>query len=128
MKVSLDTHAFLWAIAGDDRLSETAGKTFLNPDNSLFFSAASFWEICIKISLERLSPNSGWLKTIEEEMRVNATQWLPIEMQHCVEFTKLPFHHRDHFDRMLIAQAKIEDLKLLSREVRLSAYDITRIW
>jgi len=128
MKVLLDTHAFLWAITGDDRLSKTAGKTFLNPDNRLFFSAASFWEICIKISLGKLSLKSAWLKTIEEEMKVNAIQWLPVEMPHCVELTKLPFHHRDPFDRMLIVQAKVEDLHLLSRDVRLSAYEIKRIW
>ena len=103
MKVLLDTHAFLWSITGDDRISETARKTFLNPGNSLFFSAAGFWEICIKKSLGKLSLKRGWFKTIQEEMRINTIQWLPVEMQHCVELTKLPFHHRDHFDRMLIA-------------------------
>ena len=128
MKVLLDTHAFLWAITGDDRLSKTAGKTFLNPDNSLFFSAASFWEICIKISLGKLSLKRGWFETIQAEMRINAIQWLPVEMPHCVELTKLPFHNRDPFDRMLIVQAKVEDLHLLSRDVRLSAYEIKRIW
>jgi PIN domain nuclease of toxin-antitoxin system len=128
MKVLLDTHAFLWSITGDDRLSKTAEKTFLNPDNNLYFSAASFWEICIKLSLGKLSLKRGWFKTIQEEMRINAVQWLPVEMQHCVELTKLPFHHRDPFDRMLIAQAMAEDLQLLSRDGRLSAYEIELIW
>jgi len=128
MKVLLDTHAFLWSITGDDRLSKTAEKTFLNPDNNLYFSAASFWEICIKLSLGKLSLKRGWFKTIQEEMRINAVQWLPVEMQHCVELTNLPFHHRDPFDRMLIAQAMVEDLQLLSRDGRLSAYQIKRIW
>jgi PIN domain nuclease of toxin-antitoxin system len=128
MKVLLDTHAFLWSITGDDRLSKTAEKTFLNPDNNLYFSAASFWEICIKMSLGKLSLKRGWFKTIQEEMRINAVQWLPVEMQHCVELTKLPFHHRDPFDRMLIAQALAEDLQLLSRDGRLSAYEIELIW
>jgi len=62
MKVLLDTHAFLWAITGDKNLSETARKTFLDPPNRLFFSAVSMWEICIKISLGKLSLKSGWLK------------------------------------------------------------------
>ena len=128
MKVLLDTHAFLWSITGDDRLSETAEKTFLNPENNLYFSAASFWEICIKMSLGKLSLKRGWFKTIQEEMRINAVQWLPVEMQHCFELTKLPFHHRDPFDRMLIAQAMVEDLQLLSRDGRLSVYEIKRIW
>ena len=128
MKVLLDTHAFLWSITGDDRLSKTAEEIFLDPDNNLFFSAASFWEICIKMSLGKLSLKRGWFKTIQEEMRINAVQWLPVEMQHCVELTKLPFHHRDPFDRMLIAQAMAEDLQLLSRDSRLSAYEINRVW
>ncbi len=128
MKVLLDTHAFLWSITGDDRLSKTAEEIFLDPDNNLFFSAASFWEICIKMSLGKLSLKRGWFKTIQEEMRINAVQWLPVEMQHCVELTKLPFHHRDPFDRMLIAQAMAEDLQLLSRDGRLSAYEIELIW
>jgi PIN domain nuclease of toxin-antitoxin system len=80
------------------------------------------------MSLGKLYLKSGWLKTIQEEMRTNAIQWLPVEMPHCVELTKLPFHHRDPFDRMLIAQAMIEDLQLLSRDDRLSAYEIERIW
>ena len=128
MNVLLDTHAFLWSITGDDRLSKTAEKTFLDPDNNLYFSAASFWEICLKLSLGKLSLKREWFKTIQEEMRINAVQWLPVEMEHCLELTKLPFHHRDPFDRMLIAQAMIEDMRLLSRDHRLSAYEIERIW
>ena len=127
MRVLLDTHAFLWSITGDDRLSKTAEKIFLDPKNNLFFSAASFWEICIKMSLGKLSLKSGWFKTIKEEIRINAVQWLPVEMPHCLELTKLPFHHRDPFDRMLIAQAMVENLHLLSRDPRLSAYEIKRI-
>jgi PIN domain nuclease of toxin-antitoxin system len=128
MKILLDTHAFLWLISGDDRLSEIAHKTFLDPGNILFFSAASLWEICIKMSLGKLSLKRGWLKTIQDEMKVNAIQWLSIEMPHCVELTRLPFHHRDPFDRMLVAQAMIDDMQLLSRDSRLSSYEIKRIW
>ena len=128
MKTLLDTHALLWLIAGDERLSETAKKIFLDQENSLFFSAAGLWEICIKKSLGKLSLKSGWLKAIQDEMKVNVIQWLPIEMLHCAELTKLPFHHRDPFDRMLIAQAMVEDMLFLSRDSRLSDYEITRIW
>ena len=128
MKVLLDTHTFLWLVAGDERLSKTARQTFLNLENKLFFSAASLWEICIKISLGKISLKSGWFQTIQDEMELNAILWLPIEMQHCVELTKLPFHHRDPFDRMLIAQAIVEDMQLLSRDSRLSAYAVKRIW
>lgn len=128
MKVLLDTHAFLWLVTGDYRLSEMARQTFLNTENMLFFSAASLWEICIKISLGKISLKRGWLQTIQDEMVVNAIQWLPIEIPHCAELTKLPFHHRDPFDRLLIAQAMVEDMQLLSRDTHLSAYAIKRVW
>ena len=128
MKVLLDTHAFLWLITDDDRLSENARQTFLNTGNSLFFSAASLWEICIKKSLGKISLKDGWFQTIQAEMETNTIQWLPIEMTHCAEVTELPFHHRDPFDRMLIAQAIVEEMKLLSRDSPLSNYAIELIW
>ena len=128
MKVLLDTHAFLWIVTSDDRLSETAQRIFLDPQNSLFFSAASLWEISIKKSLGKISLKRGWLQTIQKEIDANAIEWLPIEMPHCVAVTELPFHHRDPFDRMLVAQAIVEDLQLLSRDIRLSAYAVKRIW
>jgi len=128
MKVLLDTHAFLWLITGDDRLSENARQTFLNTENSLFFSAASLWEICIQKSLGKISLKDGWFQTIQAEMETNTIQWLPIEMTHCAEVTELPFHHRDPFDRMLIAQAIVEEMKLLSRDSPLSNYAIELIW
>ncbi len=127
MKVLLDTHAFLWLISDEDRLSENARQTFLNMENSLFFSAASLWEICIKKSLGKISLKDGWLQTIQKEMEINTIQWLPIEMIHCAEVTELPFYHRDPFDRMLIAQAIVEEMKLLSRDSRLSGYAIELI-
>ena len=128
MNVLLDTHSFLWLITGDNRLSKTARQTFLNSEIRLFFSAVSLWEICIKISLGKISLKNGWFQTIKDEMALNAVQWLPIEMPHCAEVTKLPFHHSDPFDRMLVAQAIVEDLQLLSRDKNLSAYPIQRIW
>lgn len=93
-----------------------------------FFSAAGFWEICIKKSLGKLSLQPGWLKVIRNEMDANAIHWLPIEMAHCMELTRLSFYHRDPFDRMLIAQAVVENMQILSCDSRLSEYEITRIW
>ena len=66
--------------------------------------------------------------TFQKEMEINTIQWLPIEMTHCAEVTELPFHHRDPFDRMLIAQAIVEEMQIMSRDSRLSDYDIERIW
>ncbi len=128
MKVLLDTHALLWLITDDDRLSKNARQIFLSSESKLFFSAASLWEICIKISLGKLSLKNGWFHTIQKEMALNTIQWLPIDMAHCVEVAEMPFHHRDPFDRMLIAQAIVEDMRLLSRDQRLSDYAIERVW
>lgn len=128
MKVLLDTHALLWLIAGDARLSNTARNTFLNPENILYFSIVSLWEICIKKSLEKISLKTGWLETIQEEMKTNTIQWLSVEVPHCAKVIELPFHHRDPFDRMLVAQAMVEDLAILTRDNLLSTYTIQCIW
>lgn len=128
MKTLLDTHALLWLITGDPRLSRKAKEVFLDQENDLFFSAAGFWEICIKKSLGKLSLQSGWLDVIRDEMNANAIHWLAIEMAHCTELANLRFYHRDPFDRMLIAQAMVEEMQILSRDSRLSDYEITRVW
>ena len=128
MKVLLNTLALLWLITGDDRLTENARQIFLNNKNRLFFSAASLWEICIKKSLGKISLKNGWFRAIQEEMQINTIQWLPIDMAHCIEVAELPTHHRDPFDRMLIAQTIVEELQLLSRDRRFSDYAIERIW
>jgi PIN domain nuclease of toxin-antitoxin system len=128
MKILLDTHAFLWLITGNERLSETSRKTFLNTENRLYFSIVSLWEICIKKSLDKISLRNKWLDIIQEEMKANSIQWLPVEISHCVRVIELPFHHRDPFDRMLIAQAITEDLSILSRDHRFPAYNIKCIW
>ena len=128
MKILLDTHALLWLITDNRQLSKTAKEIFLDQKNRLFFSITSLWEICVKMSLGKISLKNGWLKTIQDEMKANAVNWLPVEMEHCTRLTKLPFHHRDPFDRMLIAQAIVEDMLLLSRDTRLSDYEITRVW
>ena len=128
MNVLLDTHSFLWLITGDKKLSQTAQDTFLNLENSVHFSAASMWEICIKISLGKLSLNKGWFRTIKKELKLNNIEWLPIEMVHCHEISKLPFYHRDPFDRMLISQAMVENMAVMSRDEMFAAYEINRIW
>jgi len=82
----------------------------------------------MKKSLGKISLKDGWFQTIQEEMEINTIQWLPIEMRHCAEVAELPFYHRDSFDCMLIAQAIVEEMKLLSRDSRLSDYTIELIW
>ena len=77
MKILLDTHAFLWAITGDERLGPRAKAAFLHPESRLFLSLASLWEICVKLSLGKLLLQKDWQKTVRREMKANIIQWLP---------------------------------------------------
>ena len=127
MKFLLDTQAFLWSMTGGP-ISDQARSAFLNAENELYLSAASYWEICIKVSIGKLTPESNWQKTMEEEMRVNGIKWLPIERAHCHELINLPFHHGDPFDRLLIAQAVYEKMTLLTADGNIKLYDVPIIW
>jgi PIN domain nuclease of toxin-antitoxin system len=128
MNILLDTHTFLWAITDAEQLSPKAKKAFLSAKNQLFFSMTSYWEICIKLSLKKLSLIKGWEKMIDKEMTANAIQWLPIHQGHCLGIQKLPWIHKDPFDRLLIAQAKFEGLCVMTADKLFSRYPIKTLW
>lgn len=122
MKLLIDTHAFLWIISGSDKLSAEATDAFLDADNQLFFSAASYWEIGIKQSLGKLVLVDNWAQIFDQEMVANGIKWLPIEKEHCQRLSALPFIHRDPFDRMLIAQAAEGNMVLLTADANIGQY------
>jgi len=124
----LDTHAFLWAISDSSRLSRAARDCFLDPNNPLFFSAVSAWEISIKSSLGRLRLKRSVREVVTREMRRNSIGWLGVDLNHCQKVSELPFHHRDPFDRLIVSQALCEDLHLLSCDGLLDAYGVHRVW
>jgi PIN domain nuclease of toxin-antitoxin system len=95
----LDTHAFLWFIAGSERLGATARDLIEDSASQPFLSAASLWEMAIKLSLDRLHLGRPFEDLIPEQMRLNGIQLLGIEVEHVTPMTTLPFHHRDPFDR-----------------------------
>lgn len=128
MRLLVDSHALLWLITGDHRLSPTGRASFLDPANELFFSAASYWEICIKVSIGKLTLSSDWSEVIDRELAVNSIQWLPIAKEHCQAVIALPLHHRDPFDRIIVAQAICEGLSLLSDDPLLRQYDAPVVW
>jgi len=128
MKLLLDTHALIWFISGDSKLSEQAKEAFLDQDNKLYFSKASLWEITIKISLGKLVLAEYWLTAIEKEMISNGIEWLEIEIDHCKILADLPFHHRDPFDRLLISQAISESMGIISIDSQFSNYPLDVIW
>lgn len=128
MKVLLDTHAFLWWITDDDQLSTLARGAIGAPDNQVFFSAASAWEIITKSRIGRLplpEPVDGFIARHLEE---NAFQPLSITMRHTFELETLPDLHRDPFDRMLVAQALAEEMPLVTGDQAVQAYPVTTIW
>jgi PIN domain nuclease of toxin-antitoxin system len=124
MDILLDTQILLWAINGDKRLTQKNSKIFLDPENNLHFSIAGYWEIAIKVSIGKLKLSEQWPKIIQREMQRNFIKLLPITMEHCNCIAELPFHHRDPFDRILVAQAQIEEMTLLSTDNQLKKYAI----
>lgn len=128
MKILLDTHAFLWWITDDVKLSEFARKMMADGKNTLLLSAASAWEIAIKARLGRLKIPDPPDRFISEQMFQNTIQALPIQMSHALHVYHLPPHHQDPFDRLLIAQAELEGLTLLSSDQQMKKYDVETIW
>ena len=107
----------------------SAARThFLDRTHDVHLSVASLWEITIKVSLGKLKLAAGWYDTLTREMQVNSIHWLPIEPRHCLHLEHLLFHHRDPFDRMLIAQATIEDMALLTADRQMHAYAVKCLW
>ena len=127
MKLLLDTHVFLWMMAGEN-LSATARQALLEPQNDLYLSAASYWEICIKLSLGKLQLSPQWAEVFDDEMKVNRILWLPVERLHCRRLLDLPHIHADPFDRLLIAQAQVENLTLMTADSSLRNYNVATIW
>ena len=128
MKLLLDTRTFLWWVTDDDRLSDRAGAAIADGSNEVFFSAASAWEIVIKAGLGRIKlPDDAWSFT-PDQLERNAFQPLPVHVSHAVAVIALPDHHRDPFDRMLVAQAMTEGLTLVSSDDQLTRYPISVVW
>jgi PIN domain nuclease of toxin-antitoxin system len=131
MKYLIDTHVFLWFNAGNEELSTTARQLIEDENNEIFVSIASLWEISIKASLGRLDLK-GEYETVIDDVIENDMQILSINFIHTVLQYKLPFHHKDPFDRIIIAQAIAENMNLISKDEMIDAYladkPIKRIW
>jgi PIN domain nuclease of toxin-antitoxin system len=129
LKVLLDTHAFLWWVADNPKLSRRAREIIGDSANEVFFSAASGWEIAIKARLGRRTLSATDLERfVAEQLATNDFQVLAVELQHALRTCLLPDHDKDPFDRLLVAQAAIEDLTLISANARLADYQIRVLW
>ena len=127
MRILLDTHTLIWHAAQSSELGETARRIIASPDNEIVVSVASFWEMAIKAGLGKLKVDRPLSDYHLAYKRMNATI-LPVLMEHSLAVEKLPLHHRDPFDRLLIAQGITEELLLLSRDAVFDRYPVTRIW
>ena len=128
MRLLLDTHAFLWFVLNDPQLSAAARALISDPNNEVEVSPASLWEIAIKISIGKYSLSEPYQTFMEREIAANQMRLLAIEPKHTALLATLPFHHRDPFDRLLVAQATVEQIPLVSADTTLDAYPIPRLW
>lgn len=128
MKYLLDTHTLLWLTTNDLKLSSHAKELYLNAENEILLSIASIWELAIKSSIDKISFEKTLEEYIEEHIRGNNIQIIGIDVPHLIRVEKLPFHHRDPFDRLIIAQAIEENLSIIGNDKIFDKYNVQRIW
>ena len=127
MKALLDTHTLLWAISDDPRLSRRAQQIFTGP-NDLFLSVASIWEILIKVKTGKLPLPDPAGPYLVKKLRENRIEVLPIKLDHVLKIENLTVHHRDPFDRILIAQSIEEKCPLITADPIFERYPVNVIW
>lgn len=128
MTVLLDTHALLWHYLDDPKLTAAARASIADPTNQVFVSPASHWEIAIKLAIGKYSLQVSFGVFVQEAIFDNGFSILSIEPRHTAELIAMPFHHRDPFDRLIVAQAMVENKSIISGDAVLDAYPIRRIW
>lgn len=131
MKYLIDTHVFIWFMEGNPSFSPIAKSIILNKNNEIFISIASLWEISIKNSIGKLLISKKF-NELSNVLYNNLIEILPITFSHTVENNQLPFHHRDPFDRIIVAQAIIENVNFISADAVFDNYlkgkSVSRIW
>lgn len=128
MKLLLDTHAFIWMFDEPEKLSPKALAALADPGNDLILSAASVWEMQIKIQLGKLKFTVPLRELVESQKQTNGVHVLPVELGHVLALDALPAQHKDPFDRLLIAQANVEDAFLVSGDPVFSSYPVNLLW
>jgi PIN domain nuclease of toxin-antitoxin system len=124
LKLLLDTHAALWFLSGDERLGPNAQRHITDDSNQVLLSAAVVWEVAVKRSLGKLDVPDEYLSLLLGA----GVQALGVSVEHAAAVEGLPWHHRDPFDRMLVAQAGVEGAALVSRDEELRPYGVTLVW
>jgi PIN domain nuclease of toxin-antitoxin system len=128
VRLLFDTHALIWFAEDSSELSEPARTAFADGADEVFCSVASIWEMAIKLSLGKLKMSVRLDGSFERLLERNGFRLIPVEYAHAARVAALPWHHRDPFDRLLVAQAMVEGMALISHDEQLDAYGIHRIW
>ncbi len=128
MKYLIDTHTLLWFLNGDQKLSDKSRHLIESPHNTKFLSIVSLWEIAIKVSLGKLVLDKPFERLFPEQLYFNRIETLDIRVNDLIALNTLPFHHRDPFDRLIIAQALVENIPIISTDTAFDAYGISREW
>ncbi len=121
MRVLLDTHVLVWYLEGNTNLSRSQRELIVKPETEVFVSVASLWEIAIKTSIGKLKLTRS-LTDVLQQLSSQSIELLHIAPGHVLQVASLPFHHRDPFDRMIIAQAKVEFLSIISNDLEFKSY------
>ena len=128
MRLLLDTHCFLWMQATPEKLAPRVRRRLEDPNTELILSAASAWELAIKVELGKLSLPIEVARYVPTRMAQHGIQALPIDIGHALRAAALPPHHRDPFDRLLVAQAQSERIAIVTADHQLEAYDVRVLW
>ncbi len=127
-RVLVDTHAFLWFVFDDDRLSAAASSVLADRSVTKLVSIASLWEIVIKNQIGRLDLGMGVSTFVEDHVVGRILEVVPVEIDHLVEYGRLPLHHRDPFDRLMAAQARILGTPVVTSDRSFAAYGVETVW
>lgn len=128
LKLLLDTHAFIWFAIGATQLSANARALIEDATNEKFVSLASVWEMAIKISLNKMTVSAPLETFVQNQLKINGFKLLPVKLNHAAFVETMPFHHKDPFDRLLIAQAETEQISIVSIDAAFDAYGAARLW
>lgn len=128
MNILIDTHILLWMVRNDPKLSESVRSIIAAHNNRIFISLASVWELAIKSSLGKLELKRSIEDFVKTCIVENNLQILDIKLRHLYGVANLPFHHGDPFDRLIISQAQIENLPIISADKKFDNYSVERIW
>ena len=128
MKFLIDTHAFLWFVNGDSGLSPSAQSLITDPSNQRYLSTGSFWEMAIKVGLGKLDLDMTFEELFWDHVETNDIEVLTIQRPHLDVYTSLPFHHKDPFDRLIIAQGLAESIPIITHDAIFVSYGVGVRW